>query len=276
MNRIITEQFVIIYNERTTMSKTKLNKNNFKVIKGNEILKVKNISKQFGSLKVLDKVSFQMDKGEIIGLVGGNGAGKTTLSEIIAGIITPDSGTIKYIMDYKETFKEKIGMQFQQFEYPSGLTVKDIISFARNLRKLKIANQDLKELLKIFRMEPFYKRRVNNLSGGQKQKLNILISMIHDPEFLILDELSTGLDILSRDEIIKFTKKLLIQNKSSCILISHQMTEIEELCSRVIVLVDGKIAQDRKIKDIKKTRASLSDYIKDIIKTTAKYKGEVI
>ena len=229
------------------------------------ILKVNNISKQFLGFKALENISFKVRRGEKVGLIGANGAGKTTLSEIIAGIDNPTSGNIEYGFDFVSSHKEQIGMQFQQSKYPSGLTVKDIVFFARNLRGLKMSHDELFKFLKIFQMEDFFHRRVRSLSGGQSQKLNILLSLIHNPKIVILDELSTGLDISARDEIISFTKKLLKEKKISAILISHHMEEIKEICDKVIILDNGKVREIRKIKEIEEKFGSLSTYCKKTI-----------
>ena len=229
------------------------------------VLKVNNITKKFGHFYALNDISFEIAKGERIGLIGGNGAGKTTISEIIVGINKPTSGTIEFGFDFIHSPKEGIGMQFQQSNYPSGLTVKDIITFAINLRKLTITEEELKSLLETFQMGEFYKRKVRMLSGGQRQKLNILLSIIHNPKLVILDELSTGLDISAREEIINFTDKLLSKNNMSAILISHHMEEIKSLCSKVIILDHGKISEIKTIKDIEKKHGSLHNFSKKLI-----------
>ena len=229
------------------------------------VLQVKNITKKFGSFEALKGVSFEVARGERIGLIGGNGAGKTTVSEIIAGINKPTSGSVIYGFEFDETPKEGIGMQFQQSTYPSGLTVKDIISFARNLRKLDMTNKELIGLLRVFQMEDFYGRKVRSLSGGQRQKLNILLSIIHNPKLVILDELSTGLDISAREEIIDFTDDLLTANNMSAILISHHMAEIKALCTKVVVLDNGEVRDIRLVSDIEKEHGSLGAYSKKLI-----------
>ena len=234
------------------------------------IIKVNNLTKKFSNFVALNKINFEIRRGERIGIIGGNGAGKTTLTEIIAGINKPSSGTITYGFEFESSPKERLGMQFQQSDYPSGLTVKDIVLFARNLRKLTISQEELFDLLKIFQMEEFYFRKVRSLSGGQRQKLNILLSIIHNPRLLILDELSTGLDISAREDIIKFTNDLLNRRKMTSIVISHHMEEIKALCDRVIILDRGKIDSIMSVKDIEKKYGSLSEYArKVIIKTNA-------
>ena len=236
-----------------------------KIGKNHPLLNVQNITKQFGSLKALDNVTFSIMPGERIGLIGGNGAGKTTVTEIISGINKPTTGTVTYGFDFDVTPKENIGMQFQQSTYPSGLSVKDIIKFAINLRKLQMKPTELLDLMKIFQMEEFYTWKVRALSGGQRQKLNILLSILHKPKLVILDELSTGLDISAREEIINFTDKLLTDMKMSAIVISHHMGEIESLCSKVVVLDRGTVVEIMEIKDIVKEYGSLNNFSRKLI-----------
>ena len=236
-----------------------------KIGKNHPLLDVQNITMKFGHITALKDVSFKIMPGERIGLIGGNGAGKTTVTEIIAGINKPTSGTLTYGFDFNVTPKEGIGMQFQQSTYPSGLTVKDIIKFAINLRKLTIAPSELLNLLRIFQMEEFYTWKVRSLSGGQRQKLNILLSILHNPRLVILDELSTGLDISAREEIINFTDKLLSDRKMSAIVISHHMGEIESLCSKVVVLDRGTVVEVMEIKDIVKKYGSLNNFSRTLI-----------
>lgn len=234
------------------------------------ILKLNNITKKFGNISAVKNISFEINAGERIGLIGANGSGKTTISEVIAGITQPTSGQINYRFKYKHKPQEAIGMQFQDSTYPSGLTVKDIIKFARNLHKMKISNGELKEVIEYFKMDEFFNRKARSLSGGQRQKLNILLSVLHKPKLVILDELSTGLDVASREDIIKFTKLLLNRNKSSAIIVSHNMDEIKALCDKVVVLDGGKIKQIAQIKDIEEEYGTLEDYMKLIIRTKVK------
>ncbi|CAM9112199.1 ABC transporter ATP-binding protein [Mycoplasma todarodis] len=245
-------------------------KSAFKRIKGpigdnKPILKVKKVTKEYGELKALNNISFELMPGERVGLIGGNGAGKTTISEIIVGLNKGTKGTIEYGFDYKEQPQEKIGMQFQDSNYPSGLTIKDIIKFAINVHKIKISNKELTNLLNIFQMTDFYNRPSRSLSGGQRQKLNILLSVLHKPKLVIFDELSTGLDVLARDEIIKFSDTLLRQNGISAILISHHVEEIERICDKVIVLDHGKVMERASIADIKKEHGTLEEFLKKTI-----------
>ena len=247
-------------NTRTIIKKASKNSPN--------VVEIKNIRKVFGTFEALKGVSFAVKKGERVGLIGGNGAGKTTVTEIIAGINKATSGQILYGFDYKESPKEGIGMQFQQSTYPSGLTVQDIIGFAINLRKLSTTKRELAELLEVFQMTAFYKRKVRSLSGGQRQKLNILLSILHNPQLVILDELSTGLDISAREEIIQFTDEFLAKRHMSAILISHHMAEISALCSKVIILDNGAVADIKSIKEIETKHGGLEKYTRKLIEVS--------
>ena len=234
------------------------------------IIEVKHLNKMFGSFIALHDINLKIYPGERIGLIGSNGAGKTTLTEIIAGINSQTSGEIKYNFEYNKSPKEKIGMQFQQSVFPSGLTVKDLLKFSIRLRKIKISDKELKDLLKIFQMEDFYLRKARSLSGGQKQKLNILMSILHNPKVVILDELSTGLDIAAREDIIKFTNNILKKKKMTAILISHHMAEIRELCDKVFIMSNGKIIKEETIKEIEKKYGSLDKLAKSLIRKEGK------
>lgn len=229
------------------------------------VLKVHNIVKKFGDFTAVDNVSFEIARGERIAIIGANGAGKTTITEIIAGLSKPTSGILEYGFQFDNSPQEGIGMQFQKSDYPSGLTVKDMVLFADNLRKLKTPKNRIDELLEIFQMSDFYKRKAKNLSGGQKQKLNILMSVLHKPRLIILDELSTGLDISAREEIISFTNELLKKEKMSAIVISHHFEEIEKLCTRVIAMDRGKIVTNDSIKNIISKWGSLEKFALNLI-----------
>lgn len=229
------------------------------------VLVVKNLTRKFGDFYAIKDVSFSLNKGDRVAIIGANGAGKTTVAEIVAGLSKPTSGTIVYGYDFKESPQEGIGMQFQKSDYPSGLTVKDMLVFAEKLRKIKITNDRRVELLKTFQMLDFYKRKAKNLSGGQKQKLNILMSVLHEPKLVIMDELSTGLDISAREEIIRFTDELLSRGNMAAIIISHHFEEIEKLCTRVVAMDRGQIVKIDTVKNLSKEFGSVENFARSII-----------
>ena len=157
-----------------------------------------------------NNISFNINYLENLAFIGANGAGKTTTVEIIAGINKPTSGTIDYNYQYKKSFQEQIGIQFQDSFYPKGVTVKNVIDFlkeAYSLNKNKDNDLEFDHLLDIFRIKEFYHTDAAKLSGGQQQRLNVLLSLMHKPKVLFLDELVTGLDIQIRNELENFIQE---------------------------------------------------------------------
>ena len=138
--------------------------------------------------------------------------GKTTFVEILAGINKPDSGDLKYNFKFKNTFQEKIGIQFQDSNYPKGISVKSVINFILEIFKSELSQDEINGLINIFGIDEFYYKKAASLSGGQSQRLNCLLSIIHKPNFLILDELSTGLDVTIKSKIKNFIKSFCKQN----------------------------------------------------------------
>lgn len=227
------------------------------------LIEVKNLKKSFNNNKnqVLKGINLTFYKGENVALLGGNGAGKTTFIEILAGLNKSDSGNITYNLDYKNTFQEKIGIQFQDSSYPKGITVKRVIKFVREIYNSDISDKDLESLVHIFGINEFYKKRASSLSGGQSQRLNCLLAILHKPKFLILDELSTGLDITIRNKIKAFIKIYAQENNINILLVSHNMDEVEYLTNRIILFKKGEIFVDAPIDKINEKFGSLQKMI---------------
>ncbi len=212
------------------------------------MVEVLNLTKSYESFIAVDNISFTVSNGDIFAIMGPNGAGKSTTLESILSIKKPDSGIIKVLdMDLvknKELF-EDIGVQFQESNFQSAIKVKEICELTASFYKKKINWMDKIE------KSDFAKnlnKSVSNLSGGEKQKLSILLATIHSPKLLFLDELTTGLDPIARRETWDFIKEL--NKDTTIILTSHFMDEVEYLCNRGIVLVDGKIKSQGSISDI--------------------------
>lgn len=202
------------------------------------LLRVEALYKSYGKEAVLEDFSLQADRGEIIGLVGENGAGKSTLLKIIATLNRPTSGEV-YLDEYSyenhyKKLRRKIGYVSQEVELWEALTVMENMKFFEKLSPVNRSVSELKALLSELHLEK-YNTRVSRLSGGMKRKLNLAISLIHEPELLLLDEPTAGIDLKSRIEIGKFLKSL--SGKGTLIIYtSHDMTEIKELCDRTIFI----------------------------------------
>ncbi len=226
------------------------------------LIKVDNVYKSFGKndkYKVLKGISFDIKRGEQIALIGANGAGKTTLVEIIASLSKASEGDIYYNFGEKG-IAESIGMQFQDSEYPKGVIVKKLLNLFIEIYP-SVTQEIADKYIKIFRLEEIMDKEVSVLSGGQKQRVNLFLSILHHPEFLILDEVSTGLDITTRKEKIEFIKILIKELKITVLIISHNSDEIQELAQKVIVLKDGKIVLTKTKEEINKKYKTMNDFL---------------
>ena len=202
---------------------------------------VENIKKAYKENKAVDDISFSVKKGEVYGIIGPNGAGKTTLMEMMLGLRKQDSGTITIqgmdtIKDHKKLVY-RIGAQLQESELPANIKVREAIRLQAALFRIKA---DVPKLLRDFHLEEKAGAYCSKLSGGQKQRLFILLAVIHDPDILFFDELSTGLDPVSRQDVWNYVEKLKDQGKT--ILVStHYMQEAEKICDRVMMVNKGKV-----------------------------------
>lgn len=229
------------------------------------MIKVKNVKKEFNKIDkkrkkhkflAVDDVSFNAEDGKIIGILGPNGAGKTTLLRIIGGIMEPTSGAVYYDnMTYKDNELEIK----RSIAYLSGNTkIYNSIS-AFELLKMCLEFYDyegdydsrIEEISKILEMDKFLYNRIENLSTGQTQRVNIARCLIHDPKYYILDEATSGLDIISSQIILDFIKKEKARGKT-ILYSTHYMEEAQDICDYVIMVNHGKIITEGTPTDIKK------------------------
>lgn len=230
------------------------------------MIEIKNVSKKFektdNKKKVIkffadDDVSFEVKDGEILGLLGPNGAGKTTLLRMIAGIMKPTKG--KVIIDDKTYDKNDIDIK-KKIAFLSGNTklYKDIspIELLELCGKYygmnkELINKRIDEVVKRFSMESFKNQRIGNLSTGQAQRVGVARCVFHNPHYYILDEATSGLDIISSQVILDFIKEE--RKKGKCIIYStHYMEEAENICDRVVLINKGKIIDIGTPKEIEK------------------------
>lgn len=202
------------------------------------MLKVDNVSFSYRTKKVLENVSIEIKEGEIIGLVGENGAGKTTFLNILATLIKPKKGSISYNgMSYrtkKRSLRKQIGYVPQDIALWEDLTVMENMLFFEKLSWVKKSEKELKDLLLDMQLDRF-DSKVKELSGGMKRKLNLAISLIHDPSLLLLDEPTVGIDLKSKLEINEILHYMSEEENMTVIYTSHDMDEITQLCDRTIV-----------------------------------------
>lgn len=222
------------------------------------IVIVSNASRNYGAVQALNDVSFEVKEGEIFGIVGHNGSGKSTLVESIEGLKQLSHGEIKvFNMDpykqRKDVYK-KLGVQLQDTEYPDNIKVGELCEMFSAFYK---DPADYNHLLIELNLDKKKKRTVKRLSGGEKQRLSILLALLPKPKLLILDELTTGLDPEVRYQM-RAALKSIKMNGTSVILVSHYLDEIEELCDRFLWLQGG-------IKQFIGTNQEFMTYAKSII-----------
>jgi len=204
------------------------------------LLRVNEASKSFGEKQAVDKVSFEVFPGEILGLLGPNGAGKTTIIRMIMGIMAPDSGEILF-SGAEKINKKKLGyLPEERGIYEQTKVLETIVYFAElNNMDQNQAWKKGKEWLKRLDLGEYYNQKIQDLSKGMQQKVQFIISMIHHPRILVLDELFAGLDPVNQD-LFKEIVKELVENGITVLLSSHRMNMVEELCDRIFMINEGR------------------------------------
>jgi len=209
-------------------------------------IEIKNISKKFDTKTVLDNVSFEVKKGDIFGLLGPNGAGKSTLLNIMIGLLKADHGNIVIdnmtMEEQPGKIKAKLGVVPQDLALIEELNAIDNLMFFGSFYGLStsVLKERVDESLKIIGLEDSAKKKVKTYSGGMKRRLNIAVALLHQPEIVIMDEPTVGVDPQSRNYIFDFIKKLNKEQNITFIYTSHYMEEIELLCNRLFIMDDGK------------------------------------
>ena len=236
------------------------------------MLKVEHVTKYYDENKAVDDLSFEVDEGEIFGLLGVNGAGKTTTFRMIMGLLDMTEGNITLNdkkIDYSVT--DEIGFLTEERSLLLKLTVQEQAEFYGHLKGMSSIEieQRLDYLLKRFKIEEYKERKIKELSKGNQQKVQFIMSILNNPKLLILDEPFSGLDPINVElfkDIIMEMKK----NKTSIIFSTHRMDHVEYFCEKLVILVKGKAVLEGKLKKIKK------DYRKKNIKVIGDFDKEKI
>jgi len=210
------------------------------------ILRVNNISKHYGKHQVLDKVSLEIDKGMIYGLIGVNGAGKSTLMRIIMGLTYSDGGEIELFgatdANGIQRARRKIGQSIETPAlYPELTAVDNMKVQAANAG---VGNSDISNLLKLMNLQDTGHKKVKNFSLGMRQRLSIAVTLVSNPEFLILDEPTNGLDPAGIIEIREIIKKLVNEKGLTVLISSHILGELSQVATNYGILHHGKIIQE--------------------------------
>lgn len=209
-------------------------------------LDIQNATKKYGDFTAVDNISFSIQQGEFFGFLGPNGAGKSTTIHATTGIATLTSGQIRVFgidvaSDYRNA-RQKIGLSPQEFNVDIFAPVTKILWYVAGYYGLTKEQRDVRiaEMLRIFELEEHKDKQFRMLSGGLKRRVMLARAMVHDPELLILDEPTAGVDVELRQQLWKYLQDLNAQGKT-ILLTSHYLEEVEHLCNRIAIINRGKI-----------------------------------
>ena len=215
------------------------------------MIEITNLHKKYGKVEVLDSVSLSIQEKGIFAILGPNGSGKTTLIKSILGMVIPQSGDILINgvnVKGKFDYRKNIDYLPQIAQFPENLSVTELLRMIKNLRN-KDAKDD--ELIKLFKLEPFLDKKLGNLSGGTKQKVNLVLTFMFDSPLLILDEPTTGLDPVS----LLHLKDLIREEKAAgktILITTHIMDFVESMADEIVFLLEGNIYFKGTVNELKK------------------------
>lgn len=206
----------------------------------------------------VDNISFSVEQGETVGYIGANGAGKSTTIKMLSGILVPSSGQIKVdgIVPYEDRKANafRIGVVFgQRSQLNWDLPMADTFELYKRMYKVddRTYRQNVDMFVELLQMQDFIRKPVRQLSLGQKMRAEIAIALLHNPKILYLDEPTIGLDVLVKDRIRKFIRQLNEERKTTVILTTHDMNDIDQICGRIIMIDKGKLLSDSSLEEFK-------------------------
>ena len=221
-------------------------------------LEFKSIKKRFRRREVLADISFGVDKRDIFGIVGRSGCGKSVLLKILVGMVKADAGQILFdsrdVLRNLKSLRKKTGFATQDNMLFNELSIKENCFYFGRLYGLKRSEikTKFKELIHLFELEGFENTFIENLSGGMAKRVNLLVSLIHSPELLVLDEPTVGLDPILRKSLWEYIKTINAYG-TTIIVTSHLLDEIEKNCSKIVVLKKGRVVAMATLEEYKKT-----------------------
>lgn len=234
------------------------------------MIEIQNLNKKFGKLNVLHDVSLTINKGECVALIGPNGCGKTTLIKSLLGMVVPENGKIEFdgssVLKQFE-YRNHIGYMPQIGRYPDNMTVGQIFEMVKEIRKKQTLDEDLYQSFKI---SEIINKKMSTLSGGTTQKVSAAIAFMFNPDVLILDEPTAGLDPIAseilKDKIIKEK-----QNGKLILITSHLLSELDDLVSEIVFMNEGCIVFHKSVDQLKEETQEnrISKAISKILKATS-------
>ena len=235
-------------------------------------IEVNNLAKQFKNALAVNNISFKINKGTIIGLLGPNGCGKSTTIGMMLGLIKPTSGTVvingQNIENNRTSLLEKMNFISPYIELPKKLTVEENLKVYGRLYGVKNLEDKISEIMEKLNLTEFKKRKTGELSSGQKNRVSLAKALINDPEILLLDEPTASLDPDVGDNIRTFIEDFASKKGATILLASHNMNEVERLCHEVMMMKGGKIIDKGKSSDLinKHGRKNLEEVFLKIVR----------
>ena len=218
------------------------------------IIEVKNLNKIYDKIIAVKDLTFEINKGKIIGLLGPNGCGKTTTIAMILGLLKPTSGEViikgKNIEKERINLLEKMNFISPYVELPKKLTVEENLKVYAGLYGVTNINEKISELVNELRLNKFLKKKTGELSSGQKNRISLAKALINDPEILMLDEPTASLDPNTGDFVRSFIEHYSSKTNVTILLASHNMNEVERLCDSVMMMKDGTIVDTGKSQEL--------------------------
>lgn len=225
------------------------------------MIAVSHLSKAYGDIQALDDVSFTIERGEIVGLLGPNGAGKTTLMKILTGYLQPDEGTAtiagRDVLTQRQEVQALIGYLPENAPLYHDLSVQGYLKLMADLRGIPPADQTahISEAVYATGLADHLTRRIGELSKGYRQRVGLAQAILHRPQLLILDEPTVGLDPTQIVEIRNLIRQL--ARRSTILLSTHILPEVEQVCDRVIILMNGRVRADARLADLAATSSAV-------------------
>jgi ABC-2 type transport system ATP-binding protein len=216
-------------------------------------IEVNSLLKQYGSQTAVDRISFSVGKGEIVGFLGPNGAGKSTTMKMITGYLEPDGGDIRVcgipVLESPLQTKARIGYLPEANPLYYDMYVREYLAFMAGIHQVKAAAERIGEVIRLTGLLPESHKKIGQLSKGYKQRVGLAAALVHDPEVLILDEPTTGLD---PNQIVEIREVIRTLGTNKTVLFSsHILQEVEALCSRVIIIHKGRIVADNTLEQLR-------------------------
>ena len=229
-------------------------------------ININKVNKFYGNQQALNDVSFSLKKGEIVGFLGPNGAGKSTLMKIITCYLEQDSGMVQVCdlntIEQNLKVKAKIGYLPEHNPLYTDMYIKEYLTFVGRIYKVQNLNNRITEIIQQTGLTAEQRKKIGELSKGFKQRVGLAAALIHNPEILILDEPTTGLDPNQLVEIRNLIKEV---GKDKTVLLStHIMQEVDKMCNRIIIINKGKIVEDQLISNLQKDNIDLEEHFRKL------------